>query len=436
MKVINGCLLVVLGLLWGAVPAAAVSLSEAVTYALAHAESYKEIQAAAEGLRANGESSVAFAKPQFNGTAAYLEMDNNRPEVKVDIPGYPGLAKAFDALNPPEREYSAGIEASQLLFAGGSIWHSIRQRKNLLSQAHSMETAGRRDLQRDVTKAFNEALYQKALRIILEDRLEQQQAELIDATDLRDAGMVTSLDVRQARLSLNSAREALEEGRAAYRKAVITLNRRIGRNTSDTLWFPDGELVAADGLQDHLDRLRQALSTEALLDLQVSQEKVDAARINWQITGARRYPELRFISGARTSGEQTDEMYEEWRVGLQLDWALYQGGAVGAAKARAAAQLRQARRSFERLQKELLASIDSLAVDIEALISTTRLQGENVALAGENYHDAREQYRAGTLTQVRLGQFNLLFAEARFTLQQLYLRQQEALAEMIALLER
>ena len=56
-------------------------------------------------------------------------------------------------------------------------------------------------------------------------------------------------------------------------------------------------------------------------------------------------------------------------------------------------------------------------------------------LSRQNYEDAREQYRAGTITLTQLGDFNLGYAEARFILQRLFFSRRGLLNNTEALLE-
>jgi outer membrane protein TolC len=86
-------------------------------------------------------------------------------------------------------------------------------------------------------------------------------------------------------------------------------------------------------------------------------------------------------------------------------------------------------------EKELKARVNSLGIRRTEVEERIKLQQESVSLAKENYEDARGHYRAGTITLTRLGEFSLSYAEVRFTLQSLFLRQRELASDMEQLLQ-
>ncbi len=399
--------------------AVAVTLDAAVEYALEHAESLRISRESAAVVRAQGRQLTAFTRPQVGLDAGWLELWDNAPENPF--------------LPSQDRELSAGVSAGQMVWAGGRIKSGRKLEGALGRQADLIVAAGERDIREAVRMAFDGVLFYAASVGILEDRLEQRKAELEDARDLWDVGMVTSLDVRQAKLSLNFATDALSSGEADYEAALIGFNRIIGRPADAERWRPEGDLTEVPDPAAMADRLREARLSDELLDLRTRRAEAQTARFTHEMAQGERWPEVRAVTSAGTTGEEPGDTTESWAVGFQARWDILDGDLTRARRAETRADLRRAEAALDQARKALAAEIDGIIVDIRSLAGRIGLQEEAVTLSKENYEDARGQYRAGTITLTRLGDFNLNYAEARFNLLRLYylLREQLTRAEAV-----
>ncbi len=402
----------------------AITLEEAVNYAIENSEAIKITKESAKSLRSAGDQAVAFVKPQLTLNAGYTEMGDNKPETPY----------AF--LSTPGSDITTGLNVSQLLFAGGRIGRSADLRKNYYQQAGLNEISGKRDIKTQVRLAFDTFLYQKAAIDILKDRLRQRQTEIEDARDLRDVGMVTSLDVRQAKLSYNFSQDEFKAGEASYKEALINFNLAIGRSGDEELLIPKGNLENIPDMRAILDELRESLSSDELIDIKSLQTQTETARINYEIAHGEYFPEIAMVASGKTAGEKYDDMDESWHIGVQIQWNIFDGWLVKSKKASARADMQKARETLVKTKKDLAGTVEKIGVHITSLEQRVTLQKEAVELSRENYEDARGQYRAGTVTLTRLGEFNLSYAEARFNLLRLHFLQRELLSSAEALLEK
>jgi len=400
----------------------AITLEEAINLAIKVSEEARIFKENAQRIRAEGRQATAFLKPQLNSNASYLEMRNN----KEDDP--------YQYEYIPKREIVFGANISQVLFAGGRIWNSLSLKKQLYKQADFEEILGKRNLILKIRNTFDNVLYKRALLEILKDRLQQRQTELEDAQDLRNAGMVTSLDVRQANLSQLSSREEYNEGGASYSEALINFNKIIGRSVNGDLLIPEGKLDDAPDLEKLLDKLKKALEKEELVDIKFLKTQLESSNTSYKITKGEHFPELSALASIESTGEQLDEGDCYWNVGLQMQFLLYGGGLVSAKKASALAELKKAKENLRKVKKDLSSDIETIEINLKSLEIRISLQEEAVKLSKENYEDARGQYRAGTITMTRLGEFNLSYAETRFGLMYLFFLQRNLLASIESLL--
>ena len=271
---------------------------------------------------------------------------------------------------------------------------------------------------------------------IFRNRRNQRLAELGDAKDLFEVGMVAQLDVRQAKLNLNLAEDALLESESRYDESVINMNLAMGRSGKKDLLLPIGKISNVPDLKKMLSTLDEKLKNNQFLDLSVLKNEYETAELNHKIAQGEHHPELSLVSSAATRGEEYDERYEYYNIGLQLKWDLFTGGAIQARAGAAEMRMASAKESIEKRQKELAGDVERIAINVETLLDREATQKESVILSKENYEDARAQYRAGTITLTRLGDFSLADAETKFVLARIYFQQQELANEMIALINQ
>jgi outer membrane protein TolC len=402
----------------------AITRQEAVQYALENAENIRIVRQAAQQVRETGKQSVAFLKPQVNLIGGYSKLGTNAPDIPIP------------ELQYPDRDLLAQAELSQLLYAGGRIWKSLALEKNLYKQADQQEISGIRDIVKAVKSAFDSVLYQKAGVEILKDRFLQRQRELEDAQRLWEVGMVTFLDVRQARLNLNFAYDSLKEMETAHMDALIDFNLALGRSMDEQLLNPESTLDKLDSLDGMIQSLYDFVDGDAFVDIELRKTEMETARLNHEVARGGYYPEFLLFSTAATRGESRSDMDESWSVGLHMRWHFSDGGLTRSRTAEAASRLISARENLKKTRKNLYGRVEQIALNHETLKQRKKNQQEAVKLAEENYEDAREQYLAGTITLTTLGEFNLRFAEARFNLIGIYFLERQLLIETEALLEK
>lgn len=400
--------------------APAVTLEEAVTMALeaeaGRAAGYERVAAGADAR-----TRASFTYPQAALSGSYVRLGTNAEESPF--------------VKFPDENLMGRFEASQLLWAGGRITGSRGLRHDLRRGASLAERIRVREIKREARLSFYGVLYRKALVEIHSDRASQRRDELNDARDLRDVGMVASLDVRQAKLLLNNALEELGAQEAELEQALIDFNLVLGRSGGEALLEPEGALHRAEAMGALIETARSALAQERLLDLRLAENDLSARRHERKIASGEFWPELAVVGSAESVKEGIFQEGESWTAGVELRWDVLDGGLRRARKEASEARLDLARENLSLEEKRLAGLLRSLEVRAESLGRRIALQEEAVALSRENYADARAQYRAGTITQTRLGELNLSYAEARFALKRLHFLELQLLTQLQALLE-
>lgn len=395
-----------------------ITLDDAVRYALENGESASIVRREARETLEAGRSAGAFARPGLSLSGSWTELTDNADAATED------------------REITGEATLSQTIYAAGKLRDSRALEKNYSHRSELQEIIGNRDIVRRVKTLFVNVLHRQEELAIFQDRNLQRKMELEDATDLRDNGYATSLDVRQAMQSLNVSVSDLVSAERQLSDALIDFNTALGLPPGESPKTPRGDLALAPDMAPMLDAIEGRLETGELLDLRSDDAIEDGAMLDYRIAGAELFPRASVFLSGKTQGHETDGMTESVAAGVNLEWDIFSGGLNRSNKAAALARLKKAEDRSRLTQKELKAEVKSLGLKRTEVETKVKLQKESVALAKENYEDARGHYRAGTITLTRLGEFSLSYAEARFTLQSLFVRQRELAFDLEQLLYR
>lgn len=437
----------------------AITLDEAIQEALAHSQEIKIAEYEMAAVNAQGDEIVSFTLPQISIEAGHMFMGADKenplkgligkePEgIDTSSPIAQMMADALMAYNDqtigvlypefeiPDQQTLLTLKFSQVLFAGGNVWNSWRLKKGMATQADLARRITVATLRKDVKTRFNTVLFKEAYLKILKDRVSQGEDELNDAKGLMSAGLVTSLDLRYAKLKINMAINSMKEAEVEFRNAMIDFNSIIGRTSDKPLLMPDGVFDRGGRLSEKIALLKKRLADESLLAVQALQRKRDLALINEKMAKGEFFPKVALIGGVEYTDKETTDPYTAWSAGAQLSWDLFSGGATRAKKVNAFNKVRSAEEELALTKKETGNLISKLAEQAKILNQRIVLHQEAVSLAAENYQDARSQYRAGTLTQTQMGEFHLAYSEARFGLVTLYFMERGMEIEVEAQLE-
>ncbi|KJR40148.1 outer membrane efflux protein [Candidatus Magnetoovum chiemensis] len=400
----------------------AITLDEAIKTAVENSEAANIAVETSKTIKAQAVKSAAPMKPQVSLSAGYTHLETT-------------ASAETSVFTSPSDDYTVSASASQLLFQGRKIWYLSDLEKTLKQYSEITKSAGFRDIKKNVKTAFDNVLLQRALFDILEDRVKQRKEELKDAQDLKEVGMVTNLDVRQAQLNLNFAQEEMASGGASCKESRITFNNVIGKYADGDLEDPEGQLLRPAALDEKLRLLQNSLSSASVLDIRILEKELQSADLNYKLAHSERYPSVNFVTSADSSGENLGDVEESLTVGLQVNWSVFSGGLIKANEDEAKAKMRLSKEKLNKLKKDLSGVVSNLVVNADAMKERIRLQEEAVNLSHDNYKDAREHYRAGAITLTGLGDFNLDYAEARFKLANLIFLERAILIAAEALSE-
>ena len=351
-----------------------------------------ERRAAASVYRAR--ATTAFALPQLSGQASATRADGT-----------------YNAGRRPDEDmtrFALSGEASQLLYSFGAI---SAARKSAAAQRDAGQTERnlvKMDVAYSVRTAVADVLLARKVLAIVEARVAQRTSERNDAAGRVRAGLAAESELRQGDIGVANAEDdrllALSdlESRSLFLAeqlsrphGSIAVAGELARPANLPQWIAKGEAHVNQGTE------------LAALSAQRRSEEADLATQK-----AARWPTLSAFAGGGHVGRKHDDLDDGWEAGLRVDWSLYDGG-KRYALARAAKQSVQAvTAQAEATRLARLREAADLRQRGESLARRIDLQERVILLATKNYEDIRAQYNAGTVTQTRLNETNLVVFEA------------------------
>jgi outer membrane protein TolC len=384
-----------------------IDLRAAITYAL---DNNYAIQQARERIREQEGLIVevkARAIPNVSLNSGYTKTDD-------------GLVQGGGLGTRSDQDWSIALEARQALYSGGGIKAALDAQKITREAALLDLKAAINDALLLVRTRYYDVLLAREQIGVQEQNVQLLNEQLQNAKNRFEAGTVSNFEVLRAEVELANAQPALISARNRQRTSIDQLRQAIGysnterenlRKIPEFIGTLDFQPVAYD-LQQVLDSAR--LNRPDLLRLQ---QVAKAREVGIKIEKSNYQPTLDLVGGYQVVKNSATDRFRDsldgWVVGVQSNWAIFDGRATAGRVAQARSRLRQA---------ELSLGEQALAVEVEVRNALSSLQeaGELaeaatkvVAQAEEALRLADARYGAGSATQLDVLQARVSLTQSR-----------------------
>ncbi|MBL8549790.1 MAG: TolC family outer membrane protein [Hyphomonadaceae bacterium] len=358
------------GAAFWASPAAAETLDEATTAAMASNPTL-----AAQRARLNA---VREQLPQAWSEAL--------PSLGVSASATSSSSDAGDS-----QDWSAGLSASQLLFAGGRVFASTRQARANIAGAVADYQGFAQGLILDVADAYAGVRQAQAILAAQETTVSNLTEQLRFSEAQFEAGLVTRTDTAQSRARLAQARSGLVQAQGSLSAAVEAYMRLVGHPPAD-LSPPPGATGLPASLTDALDVAGR--ESPLLLAAQAATQSADAAVA---IARSNYLPNVDLTAGKGVSGEFHSQApdFESESVGLRLSWSIFNGG-LNMSRTRQQLALRSAANlDLAAAQRELREQVTTAWTGLESARSSVVSAREQVEASELAYRGIRLEQETG-----------------------------------------
>lgn len=325
------------------------------------------------------------------------------------------------AMPAQNRDWGVGVQATQVVYAGGGVQASVRG-STLVREAAALELQGVINEQLLLVRSrFYSVLLAQQRITVQEENVKLLEEQMKDARNRFEAGATSNFEVLRAEVALANGRPALITARNALRVAIMELRQVLGFTNSsgsnankvpqfvgslEATAKPEYELISAMALaRSQRPELQRLGKLESAGEQQVV---VSRAGTRPQVALYGRYD---WVRGGPSSG--WSDRRDGWTAGLQAQWDIFDGRATAGRVVQAKSRL---------LQTKLAVEEASLAIDIEvrrahsALTEAWELveaSGKVVEQANEALRLANVRYGAGTATQLDVLTSQVALTDAR-----------------------
>jgi len=305
-----------------------------------------------------------------------------------------------------DRTWQVSVTASQVLYSGGGVQSAVKGSK-LVREAAVLELqAVINEALLQVRTSFYGVLLAREQIKVQESNLELLQQQLKTATDRFEAGTVSSFEKLRAEVAVANAKVPLITARNNYRLAIEALRLALGLTTPPAAAGRNEPAFVGtlDFTPRQFDRIAALEAARA--------NRPDLARLS-RLADSREEA----VTAARSGGLPTVSAYggwalrkgptgsfgdssNGWLLGVQSDWAIFDGRATQG-------RVAQARSAFA--QTQLALGEARLAVEVEVSRAHSQWQQASelaeasarvVEQATEAVRLANARYNAGTGTQL------------------------------------
>ncbi|MGA2602623.1 MAG: TolC family protein [Verrucomicrobiia bacterium] len=355
----------------------------------------------------------AQAIPQITASGSYQQVAKSTID-SIPVPGFPSV---FDNQEQP---WTAQIQISQLVYAGGRVSAALRA-ANLSDQVAALGFQSTvADTVLEVRKDFYQILLDTALVEVRQQSVTLLEEQLRDAQSRFDVGSVPRFNVLRAEVELENAKPPLIRAQNDLRLSkealvkVLALDSSSRTNAFTPINF-EGKLVYEHRDWDLPAALQQALQLRP--ELQASERNINVAKANVQVASSGYKPQASVFGNygwhdyAFTN--RLEDTREGWILGANVSWALFDGMLTRGKVTEARAQLQEANLDYADTRRQVELEVRQAYSDYLQTLELIEAQKKTVEEAEESLRLAEARFRAGTGTQLDVLSAQTALTEAR-----------------------
>jgi outer membrane protein TolC len=309
--------------------------------------------------------------------------------------------------------FTANLQASQLVFDGGRWWTVIAQADDITQQYKAALRNVENNTRQSVAHAFYTLEKQSRSVRTFSSQIQLDEEQLDRVNRLLKAGAGKLADVAAVERNVASDRAELARRKLLERQAMRTLNLALGRPPNQLIGASvDIEARPEDVLTTTMLPPRDSLVQETLTrrpELQIARANLDVDRKNVSIARADYYPVVQLGASYSRNSRRPDRVWaadptQDYYAGLNLGltWNLFNGRATTANVQKAEIQVTHDEIQYDGTARSVLQDLDNALDNVKVTSEIYQLSLQTISAAEEALRLARGNYEQGRGTLLEL----------------------------------
>jgi outer membrane protein len=408
---------------WARQPAVRLTLADAVSRAFETSHRLGEARAREEGAQATVQVRQAAARPTAAATGGYTRTNHVTP---FGFPSPDGTRLNILYPDVPDN-FVTRVGAQWPIYTAGRLDALERAAAAEAGAAGADLEAARADLRLEVTRAYWAVATSREAVRVLEESVARADAQVRDARQRLDVGLVPPSDVLTFEAQRSSEELQLIEAGNLLESSLVDLRRLVGADPTVEIDLADRLDAAPVTATVPVSDVKSEAEVATLVD-EARKQRPELRALTFRFEGAQARQE------AATTGQKPtialaggydfakpnpkifpreDVWQTSWDIGVNVTWTFFDSGRTRAEVAEAAA----AARAIDERQKELdtvvSADVRQRLLDLRSSQAAVRAAEAGVRAAAEARRVLAERLAVGvaTTTDVLVAQEQLLDAE-------------------------
>lgn len=352
----------------------------------------------------------------------------------IDDPDAELLADTFEGMDDgTDSMYSTEINLRQPIYTFGRISSSIESAEAALRAGEAGFTDERQELIHDVITAYHNVILAEEMVEVQKDHREavRSHKEVVEAN--LEAGLVTELDLYEARVALSEIEQELVEAESDLKLARDQFRSVLGLPETARI-APAGEDEASlEGLEKEVLALSEEEERLDLADnpqLEELSHQLEASKAETEAAEADRYPDISLSGNYSFEDDEFGFDESSWSVAVSLGFDIFDGGQTKAEIEQAEAESEQLEHSREDMRSQLGVEAERALNAFADALSQKDLAFEMLREAEERVELAELRYAEGVGTSTDVLDARAEKSQARLTRKQAEYSRIEAIADV------
>ena len=305
----------------------------------------------------------------------------------------------FDSTGTSSFDFDSGLGITYDIYNGGLRGASIRAaEKQLRSDELELESVteeARFETARDYYNLQNSDAQVEIQRAAVEDATQT----LKDAQLLEEAGLGTRFDVLRAEVELAQANQRLTTAIANQNIARRQLAETLSVSHSTDLSTADAIEEAGTWNLELAETIVQAFKNRAELEQFLLQREISEENRTIALSQTRPRVSAQANYGVNDDFEDDFDITDNYVLGLNLQWRLFDGGAARAGARQAEKNAEIAETQFADQRNQIRFAVEQAFFQLQSNLNNIETATRSVELAEESLRLARLRFQAGVGTQ-------------------------------------